>query len=147
MHRSQLGGIVIDCHESVDLSMAAQFWSQVLGYPVRDRPDLDPTKFIDLDVPPNDPHISIQRVSHESRCHLDLETDDYELETQRLIELGAKVVTIKPDWAVFEAPTGHRFCIVKIGRKNFTEQAHLWEKTCGCGHEASSSEPAEDGRT
>jgi hypothetical protein len=126
MHRSQLGGIIIDCDESVDLAEAARFWSQVLGYPIKRRADLDPTRYVDLQVPPNDPHITLQRVTHESRCHLDLETDDYERETQRLISLGARVVARLSGWTTFEAPTGHRFCIVKVGRGNFHQQARCW---------------------
>lgn len=126
MHRSQLGGIVIDCNDSADLQRAAQFWSAVLGYPIRSRTDLDPSRYVDLVVPPNDPHVTLQRVSHESRCHLDLETDDYEREAARLIGLGARVLVRHPAWTTFEAPSGHRFCVVKVGRRNFDEQANAW---------------------
>jgi hypothetical protein len=126
MHRSQLGGIVIDCDESVDLQRGAEFWSRVLGYPIRKRPDLDPQKYVDLDVPPDELHITVQRVAHPSRCHLDVETDDYERETRRLLDLGARLVCRHPHWATFEAPTGHRFCIVRIGRRNFHKQATQW---------------------
>ena len=126
MHRSQLGGIVIDCHESVDLEEAGRFWSAVLGYPIRKRDDLNPKQFVDFEVPPNDPHITLQQVSHESRCHIDLETEDYEQETKRLLALGATIVASHSNWTVFQAPTGHRFCIVPIGRKNFHEQATVW---------------------
>ena len=131
MHRSQLGGIIIDCDDSVDLAAAARFWSQVLGYPIKKRIDLDPTRYVDLQVPPNDPHVTLQRVTHESRCHLDLETDDCERETQRLISLGARVVATLPCWTTFEAPTGHRFCIVKVGRGNFHQQATCWPRREG----------------
>lgn len=140
MHRSQLGGIVIDCHESVDLEEAARFWSAVLGYPIREREDLNPKQFIDLATPPNDPHVTLQRVSHESRCHIDLETEDYERETGRLVALGATVVASHPKWTVFEAPTGHRFCIVPIGRKNFREQAIVWSES-GCCNPSSGANP------
>jgi hypothetical protein len=126
MHRSQLGGIIIDCHEAIDLAEAARFWSQVLGYPIKKRPDLDPARYVDLQAPPDALHVTLQRVPHESRCHLDLETDDYERETQRLISLGARVVARLPSWTTLEAPTGHRFCIVKVGRSNFHEQATCW---------------------
>jgi hypothetical protein len=135
VHKSQLGGIVIDCNESVDLEEAGRFWSAVLGYPIRKRDDLNPKKFIDFEVPPNDPHITLQSVSHESRCHIDLETEDYEKETKRLIALGATVVSTHPNWTVFQAPTGHRFCIVPIGRKNFHEQATAWSSASCCAQE------------
>lgn len=126
MHRTQLGGIIIDCNEAVDLKEAARFWSEVLGYPVRNRPDLDSSRYVDLQVLPNDPHVTLQRVTHESRCHLDLETDDYERETARLTALGARVIARHPAWTTFEAPTGHRFCIVKVGRRDFHQQARCW---------------------
>jgi hypothetical protein len=126
MHRSQLGGIVIDCNESVDLQEAARFWSQALGYTVRQRPDLDASRYVDLEAPPDEVHVTLQRVTHASRCHLDLETDDHEGETARLVALGARVIARQDSWITLEAPTGHRFCIVKVGRRNFHEQASCW---------------------
>jgi hypothetical protein len=38
----------------------------------------------------NDLHIEVQQVQHESRVHLDIETDDIEAEVKRLESLGAR---------------------------------------------------------
>jgi hypothetical protein len=35
--------------------------------------------------------VEIQRVEHESRVHIDIETDDIPVEVARLEQLGAKV--------------------------------------------------------
>ena len=54
----------------------------------------------------------IQKVAHESRVHLDIETDDMEAEVKRLEALGARRIEFIKRWWVMEAPTGHRFCVV-----------------------------------
>ena len=45
-----------------------------------------------LETPPDEPIVQIQRVDHESRVHLDIETDDIPAEVERLTKLGAMVV-------------------------------------------------------
>jgi hypothetical protein len=52
-------------------------------------------------------------VKHESRVHLDIETDDQPAEVARLEKLGAKRVGEGARWTVMEAPTGQRFCVVR----------------------------------
>jgi Glyoxalase-like domain len=64
-------------------------------------------------TPPDDPIVEIQRVDHESRVHIDTETDVIPAEVKRLEKLGAKVVDRVERWAVMEAPTGQRFCVVR----------------------------------
>lgn len=60
--------------------------------------------------------ILLQKVPHSSRVHLDIEADDVEAEVARLEGLGAKrIEKIKTSW-VMEAPTGHRFCVVRPQR-------------------------------
>ena len=53
-------------------------------------------------------------VGHDSRVHLDIESDDIEAEVARLEALGAKKVAFIRRWWVMEAPTGQRFCVVKM---------------------------------
>jgi hypothetical protein len=55
----------------------------------------------------------VQQVGHDSRVHLDLESDDVEAEVARLERLGARRVRQFPNWWVVEAPTGQRFCVVR----------------------------------
>src|SRR5262245_57887638 len=66
-----------------------------------------------LETPPDEPIVQIQRVEHESRVHIDIETDDIPAEVARLEKLGAKVVDRLERWVVMQAPTGQRFCVVR----------------------------------
>jgi hypothetical protein len=124
MHKSRLGNIVIDCHTN-DLLPQAQFWSAALGYPLPE--DLDATgPFIQLATPPGEVQVIIQRVGHEPRVHLDIETDSIASEVARLQQLGAKVVERKDEWIIMQAPSGHRFCVGKPYRGGFAEGAGVW---------------------
>jgi predicted enzyme related to lactoylglutathione lyase len=119
VHKSRLGAIMIDCRTE-DVEAAAAFWSAALGHEVK--PTDDP-RYVDLAVPEDQPEIGIQKVDHESRVHLDIETDDIEAEVKRLEELGAKRVAQVKSWWVMQAPTGQRFCVVKPQRPDFAAKA------------------------
>jgi hypothetical protein len=70
--------------------------------------------------------ILVQAVLHESRVHLDIETDDIEAEASRLEGFGAKRIAKVHTWWVMEAPTGQRFCVVRPQRPDFEENANVW---------------------
>jgi predicted enzyme related to lactoylglutathione lyase len=125
MHRSQLAGFIIDC-EGGDLDAAANFWGQALGYEAKPLSGPDEDDYRQLDTGPDGIHIEVQRVDHPSRVHLDIETDDIEAEVQRLEALGAKRLKQIKTWWVMEAPTGQRFCVVRIQRKDFADTARQW---------------------
>ena len=108
MHRSRLAGFIIDCRDTAP-DDAARFWSGALG--MHALPD-DQHGYAELEAGARDLHIEVQNVKHESRVHLDLETDDQAAEVARLEKLGAKQVGKGPRWTVMEAPTGQRFCVV-----------------------------------
>ena len=126
MHHSRLCALLIDCHTD-DVDKAARFWAAALGRPV----DLDHPGSRDsyrmLATPPDEPIVQIQRVSHGSRVHLDIETDDIPAEVARLEALGAAVVDRLERWVVMQAPTGQRFCVVRIQRPGFPKNANRWE--------------------
>lgn len=125
MHKSRLAGFIVDC-KTDDLERAAQFWSAALGYPLKDR-DQEPNPiYRQLETGPADAHIEIQQVQHDSRVHLDIEADDIEAEVKRLEALGARRVQQVQTWWVMEAPTGQRFCVVRIQREGFAENANEW---------------------
>ena len=125
MHKSRLGNIVIDCQTN-DLLSEAQFWSAALGYPLSQ--DFDPkSNFIQLVAPPGDVQVIIQRVRHEARVHLDIETDSIDSEVTRLERLGAVVVSRNDRWVVMQAPSGHRFCVGSPYRGGFDRGANKWE--------------------
>jgi predicted enzyme related to lactoylglutathione lyase len=123
MHKSRLAGFVIDCRVD-DLGRAAQFWSEALGYRAVSDPE-DP-KYAALETPEGEIVMMLQQVDHESRVHLDIETDDKEAEAARLEALGARRVAAIKRWIVMEAPTGHRFCVVNPQRSDFQEHARAW---------------------
>lgn len=125
MHKSRLGNIVIDC-ETDDLLSAARFWSATLGYPLPQDTDAA-GRYIELVTPPGEVKVVIQRVDHQPRAHLDLETDSIEAEVARLERLGATVDTRMEKWVVMQAPSGHRFCVCSPYRAGFDQGANTWE--------------------
>jgi predicted enzyme related to lactoylglutathione lyase len=126
MHRSRLAGFIIDCR-SDDLDAAAEFWSRALGLKRRASKNPEDVGYALLETGPNDLHIEVQKVDHESRVHLDIEADDVEAEVRRLETLGAKRVKRVRTWWVMEAPTGQRFCVVRPQRADFAAEANRWE--------------------
>ena len=124
MHRSRLACFVIDCRTD-DLSRDTEFWSGALGMPVRVAPEGTPP-YADLQSPAGEPRMLLQQVEHESRIHLDIETDDLEAEVKRLEALGAKRIGFVKRWWVMEAPSGHRFCVVNPQRPDFPAGATEW---------------------
>lgn len=108
MHRSRLCAIGIDC-QTDNLDEAAAFWGRVLG-----RTDIRTEgPYATLGSATAEPITFVQRVDHPSRVHLDIETDNIEAEVARLEALGATRVKQVQTWWVMEAPTGHRFCVVR----------------------------------
>lgn len=121
MHRSRLGGVIIDC-ETEDINAAAAFWSAALGWVAAPREG----NYVKLETPPNELHVEIQKVTHPSRAHIDIETDDVEAEVRRLEGLGARRLEAVRTWVVMEAPTGQRFCVVTPQRSGFAAEANRW---------------------
>jgi extradiol dioxygenase family protein len=109
MHRSRLAGFIVDCRTS-DLDAAATFWSSALGMPSLGR---EGDAYVRLDATARDMVVEVQSVAHESRVHLDIETDDVRAEVARLEKLGARRVEDVRSWCVMASPTGQRFCVVR----------------------------------
>lgn len=126
MHHSRLCAVLIDCN-TTDVDEAAAFWSAALGREIdREHPG-SRGRFRMLETPPDELIVEIQRVEHESRAHIDIETDDIPAEVARLERLGAKIVERKERWIVMQAPTGQRFCVVRIQRPGFPKNANRWD--------------------
>ena len=127
MHKSKLAGFIIDC-QTDDLGSAATFWGSALGMGVRELPPDEADKYVQLIDPLDNLHIEVQAVSHPSRVHLDIETDDIEAEVKRLESLGAKRIKYISTWCVMEAPTGQRFCVVRSDpdSASFKSEATEW---------------------
>ncbi|HEY4040658.1 MAG TPA: VOC family protein [Rhodopila sp.] len=105
MHRSRLCALLIDCKTS-DVDEAARFWAKAVGRPVDLKHWGSRSNYRMLETPPGD--VQIQRVEHDSRAHLDIETDDISAEVARLEKLGAGLVERAERWVVMQASTGQR---------------------------------------
>lgn len=125
-HHSRLSNLVIDCRVE-DLGPAAQFWSRALGKKIANVDQDGDGKYAELQTTADEPQILLQKVDHASRVHLDIETDDLEAEAKRLEALGARRIEfVNGRWWVMEAPTGHRFCIVRRQREQFGPHLNEW---------------------
>jgi predicted enzyme related to lactoylglutathione lyase len=126
MHRSRLAGFILDCRTD-DLEQAAQFWSAALGVPLRPAAEEESPLYRQLVTGRDGMHIEVQKVEHESRVHIDIESDDIEAEVRRLEALGAKRIGTVKNWCVMQAPSGQRFCVVRPQRADFKEHANVWK--------------------
>ena len=124
-HRSRLAGFIIDC-KTDDLDAAARFWSDALGLPIGELSPEESATYAQLDDAPGELHIEVQKVTRPSRVHLDIETDDIDAEVARLEALGAKRVQSVHTWCVMEAPTGQRFCVVRMKHPERGAKPNAW---------------------
>jgi len=125
MHKSRLAGFIIDCRTD-DLQASAHFWSAALGMPVRELSAEEAGKYLELVDPLGNLHVEVQSVTHPSRVHLDIETDDVEAEVRRLEALGATRLAQVKTWWIMQAPTGQRFCVVRAVTPRFEHEARAW---------------------
>jgi Glyoxalase-like domain len=109
MHRSRLSTILIDA-PAADADAAASFWSAALGVPARRVPDEEQFLALPGAVPGLD--LAVQSVDDAPRYHVDIETDDLDAETARLIALGAVEVNRWLDCRILRAPGGHLLCVI-----------------------------------
>jgi len=125
-HHSRLAGFIIDC-QTGELDTAAAFWSSALGIAIAD-PDSGGTgQYAEFVDGPGGLHIEVQKVDHPSRVHLDIETDDLDAEAARLEMLGAKKIGYVKRWWLMQAPTGQRFCIVKMHHPERGVAPNRWD--------------------
>lgn len=124
-HRSRLAGFIIDCNTD-DLDSAAEFWSGALGLARGETYQDGDAHYTELDGAPGNLHIEVQKVEHPSRIHLDIESNDLDAEADRLEKLGAKRVAFVKRWWVMEAPTGQRFCIVRMRHPERGAEPNVW---------------------
>jgi hypothetical protein len=125
MHRSRLSTFVIDCKVS-DLDAAAEFWSKALNRALHP-PDPDDPNYRELTASEDEPMLLLQKVEHDSRIHLDIESDDLEAEVARLEKLGARRLQFVKRWWVMQAPTGQVFCVVNPQRGPLTGKPNASE--------------------
>jgi hypothetical protein len=71
---------------------------------------------------------AIQAVDDAPRLHLDIEADDVEAETTRLLALGATQISKWLECRVLRAPGGHLNCVLPVHSdlEVFKTQARTW---------------------
>lgn len=126
MHHSRLWAVTIDC-KAGDVDEAARFWAEALGRPVDMKHPGSHEPYRELERRPGEISVDVQKVEHESRAHLDIETDDIPAEVARLEKLGAQVDQRLERWVVMLAPTGQRFCVVRAHGPDFPKNANRWD--------------------
>jgi hypothetical protein len=122
MHKSRLKGIVLDCHDA-DPAAAAHFWSAALGMKSL---GASGQRYVRLDASARGLNVAVQAVDHESRIHLDIETDDVDAEAARLEALGARRIAKVKTWWVMESPTGQRFCVGQAKDLSAATDVNTW---------------------
>lgn len=125
MHRSRVYAILIDTPEA-EAASAATFWSAALGVPAHPVPT-EPQFTVLRDALPGLVPI-VQAVDDAPRYHLDIETDDVEAETTRLLALGAVQTAQWQECRVLRAPGGHLLCVVPVHSdpEMFAAHANTW---------------------
>ena len=125
MHRSRLSTLLIDVpHEQAAAS--ATFWSAALGVPALPVPGEE--QFTSLPDAVPGLVTAVQAVDDAPRYHLDLETDDVEAETARLVGLGAVERSRWLDCRTLEVPGGQLVCVIPVhsDHEEFRAAARVW---------------------
>jgi glyoxalase superfamily protein len=113
----KIGSLVICCYE---FDKMLQFWQQALHYVPREPATRGWVVLRDPEG--KGPNLSLNRVPEKrsgkrSRLHLDLYTNNREIEVERLVANGATRYPwrYKPgsDFVVLEDPDGNLFCVVQ----------------------------------
>lgn len=125
VHRSRVYAVLIDT-PAAEADAAAAFWSAALGVPTR----RDPAEPQFISLPDAIPGLAtaVQAVDDQPRYHLDIETDDVEAETARLLALGATQVARWLECRVLRVPGGQLVCVLPMASdpELFDAQARTW---------------------
>ena len=126
MHRSRFSTLLIDVPRA-EAPAAAEFWSSALGVPARSVPGED--QFTSLPGAFPELVTAIQAIDDSPRYHIDIETDDLDAETARLIGLGAVEIGRWLECRTLRAPGGHLLCVIPVhsAPETFQRLAHVWE--------------------
>jgi predicted enzyme related to lactoylglutathione lyase len=106
--------IVIDC---ADLERLTEFWSKALGF---DRRPPEGQYSVLIPSTPGQPRLLLQQVAEpktgKARIHLDLTSENLDLEVTRLVTLGASAVRAYNElgtrWMLMLDPEGNEFCVI-----------------------------------
>ncbi|RKN50939.1 VOC family protein [Micromonospora endolithica] len=125
MHRSRVFALIIDTPAD-EADQATAFWSAALG--ARPETYAPEPQFTSLHDAMPGLVTAVQAVDDAPRFHLDIETDDVEAETARLIALGATQEARWQECRILRAPGGHLLCVLpqETPAEVFDAQARTW---------------------
>ena len=125
MHQSRVYALLIDT-PAAEAAPAAAVWSAALGATARPVPQEPQFTLLHKALP--GVVTVVQAVDDAPRFHLDIETDNVEAETARLLALGAVPVSQWLDCNVLRAPGGHLLCVIPVHSDPgaFNAQATTW---------------------
>ncbi|MET7572759.1 VOC family protein [Streptomyces sp. NPDC005492] len=126
MHRSRVFALLIDT-PGPEAAAAAAFWSAALGAPAE--PDPAEEQFTRLHEAIPGLVTAVQSIDDtDPRFHIDIETDDVEAETARLLALGATQIARWLECRVLRAPGGHLLCVLPVHSDPavFNARARTW---------------------
>jgi hypothetical protein len=99
---------------------AAQWWQQVLGWPLG-RPWPTHPELSSFEPPRGTAYVQLQRVDGPSAVHLDLEAEAPDVAISRALDLGASPVAQHDRWHTFTSPGGLPFCVLRTPRRDGRE--------------------------
>jgi predicted enzyme related to lactoylglutathione lyase len=110
-------GVAIDC---ADAAAVATFWAEVLGRQMADHPTREDAVVLVDAAGVHGPRLAFHQVPEpktvKNRVHLDLVTTEFEVESDRLVGLGAqKVRDIEQGggrWTTFRDIEGNEFDLI-----------------------------------
>jgi glyoxalase superfamily protein len=126
MHRSRLSTLLIDVPTD-EAKTAAAFWSAALGVPADPVPGEE--QFTSLPGILTGLTVAVQAVDDQARYHIDIETDDVDAETARLLALGAVELNRWLDCRILRVPGGHILCVIPLHSdpEVFAQNAKIWQ--------------------
>ncbi|MFD3593934.1 VOC family protein [Nocardia sp. NPDC058640] len=94
----------------------ARFWAEVTGSTLSARRG-EHDEFVTL-LPATGPAwLKMQAVDDDGGIHLDLDVDDIPAAVATATGLGARAVTVQPDFTVMNSPAGQTFCFTPTERR------------------------------
>lgn len=125
MHRSRVYAVIIDT-PAAEAARAAEFWSAALGVPARPLPDQP--QFTSLRGAVPGLVTAVKAVDDAPGIHIDIESDDPDAETSRLIALGAERIGRWLECRILRVPGGHVVCVLPVESdpELFDAQATTW---------------------
>ncbi|HEY3724078.1 MAG TPA: VOC family protein [Acidimicrobiia bacterium] len=121
--RTNLFGISVDC---ADAAAVARFWGAVLGRQVADAATSENAVLLADDTATSGPRLAFHQVPEakvvKNRLHIDLVSDSFDADTERLVSLGAQKLRDmergNARWTTFADIEGNEFDLIAGERRD-----------------------------